>query len=59
VVRHAVASFKEVSNKDNVMDTIAKIVFFDTWNDIGVMTELMGITKEGEAQVEKMKNQTS
>ena len=38
---------------------IAKIVFFDTWKEIGVMTELMGITKEGEEQVEKMKNQTS
>jgi hypothetical protein len=38
---------------------IAKIVFFDTWNDIGVMTELMGITKEGEEQVQKMKNQTN
>ncbi len=38
---------------------IAKIVFFDTYKDIGVMTELMGITKEGEEQVQKMKNQTS
>ena len=35
---------------------IAKIVFFDTCNDIGVMTEIMGITKEGEEQVQKMKN---
>ena len=34
---------------------IAKIVFFDTSNTIGVMTEIMGITKEGEAQVEMMK----
>ena len=34
---------------------IAKIVFFDTCKDIGIMTELMGITKEGELQVEKMK----
>jgi len=34
---------------------IAKIVFFDTSNEVGVMTELMGITKEGEEQVEKMK----
>ena len=39
--------------------SIAKIVFFDTCREIGVMTELMGITKEGEAQVEKMKNQMS
>src|SRR6186713_3352913 len=32
---------------------IAKIVFFDTRKEIGVMTEIMGITKEGEEQVEK------
>ena len=38
---------------------IAKIVFFDTYKEIGVMTEIMGITKEGEEQVEKMKNSTS
>ena len=36
--------------------SIAKIVFFDTYKEIGVMTEIMGITKEGEEQVEKMKN---
>jgi hypothetical protein len=35
---------------------IAKIIFFDTYKDIGVMTEIMGITKEGEEQVQKMKN---
>ncbi len=35
---------------------IAEIVFFDTCKEIGVMTEIMGITKEGEAQVEKMKS---
>ena len=34
---------------------IAKIVFFDTRNEIGVFTEIMGITKEGEAAVQKMK----
>ena len=34
---------------------IAQIAFFDTNKEIGVMTELMGISKEGEAQVEKMK----
>ncbi|MGH2666394.1 VOC family protein [Flavobacterium sp.] len=34
---------------------IAKIVFFDTRNEIGVFTEIMGITEEGEAAVEKMK----
>src|SRR5260221_2272209 len=37
---------------------IAKIVFFDTYKEIGFMTEIMGITKEGEEQVEKMKNYT-
>jgi len=36
---------------------IAKIVFFDTCKEIGVMTEIMGITKSGVEQVEKMKIQ--
>jgi hypothetical protein len=35
---------------------VAKIVFFDTYKEIGVMTEIMGITEEGEEQVQKMKN---
>ena len=35
---------------------IAKIVFFDTRKEIGVFTEIMGITKEGETAVEKMKS---
>jgi methylmalonyl-CoA/ethylmalonyl-CoA epimerase len=34
---------------------IAKIVFFDTTKEIGVMTEIMGITKEGEMAVQQMK----
>jgi len=34
---------------------IAKIVFFDTRKDIGVFTEIMAITEEGEKAVEKMK----
>jgi len=34
---------------------IAKIVFFDTSKEIGVFTEIMGITKEGEEQVQNMK----
>lgn len=34
---------------------IAKIVFFDTREEIGVFTELMGITKEGEKAVQEMK----
>ncbi len=35
---------------------IAKIVFFDTYKEIGVMTEIMGITEEGEEVIEKMKS---
>jgi 4-hydroxyphenylpyruvate dioxygenase-like putative hemolysin len=34
---------------------IAKIVFFDTRKEIGVLTEIMGITEEGEKAVQKMK----
>jgi hypothetical protein len=34
---------------------IAKIAFFDTTPVLGLMTEIMGITEEGEAEVEKMK----
>lgn len=34
---------------------IANIVFFDTTKDIGVFTEIMGITEEGEKAVERMK----
>ena len=37
--------------------SIAKIVFFDTYDEIGLMTEIMGITEEGEVQVQKMKEQ--
>jgi catechol 2,3-dioxygenase-like lactoylglutathione lyase family enzyme len=35
---------------------IAKIYFFDTFATIGVATEILGITEEGEVAVEKMKN---
>lgn len=38
---------------------IAKIVFFDASKEIGVMTEIMGITEEGEKSVQQMKGQTS
>ena len=38
---------------------IAKIVFFDTRKEIGIMTEIMGITEEGEKVVQQMKDQTS
>jgi hypothetical protein len=34
---------------------IAKIVYLDTFKDIGVITEIMGITEEGEKAVQKMK----
>ena len=34
---------------------IAKIVYLDTSKDIGVLTEIMGITEEGEKAVQKMK----
>ncbi len=34
---------------------IAYIVFFDTRKEIGVFTEIMGITEEGEKVVEEMK----
>lgn len=35
--------------------SIAKIVFFDTREKMGVFTEIMGITKEGEKAVQEMK----
>jgi len=38
---------------------VAKIVFFDTTKEIGVMTEIMGITEQGEKAVQQMKNQTN
>lgn len=38
---------------------IAKIVFFDTCKEIGVMTEIMGITEEGEKAIQKMKGGTA
>lgn len=44
--------FKVVSSFDT---PIAKIVFFDTREEIGVFTEIMGITKEGEKAVQEMK----
>ena len=40
----------------SVNHPIAKIVFFDTSNDIGVFTEIICITKEGEKAVQKMKS---
>jgi methylmalonyl-CoA/ethylmalonyl-CoA epimerase len=34
----------------------AEIVFFDTYKEMGVMTEIMGITKEGEIAIQSMKD---
>lgn len=61
VVRHAALMLK-----DKFMDTtmartffglnfsqIARIVFFDTYNDIGVFTEVIGVTEEGDRLFEK------
>ena len=50
----------EMANKGlpvitSVNHPIANIVFFDTSKDIGVFTEVMGITEEGEKAVRKMK----
>ena len=50
----------EMANKglpviSSVDHPIARIVFFDTTKDLGVFTEVMGITKEGEKAVEEMK----
>jgi len=38
---------------------IAIIVFFDTSKEMGVLTEIMGITEEGEKAVQKMKNESN
>ena len=46
--------FSVISSFDH---PIAKIVFFDTRKEIGVMTEIMGITEEGEKAVQQMKDQ--
>ena len=39
----------------SVNHPIARIVFFDTTKELGVFTEVMGITEEGAKAVEKMK----
>lgn len=44
--------FNVVSSFDT---PIAKIVFFDTREEMGVFTEIMGITKEGAKAVQEMK----
>ena len=61
---------QDVSNKflcdcttygiSSTFDTpIAKIVFFDTRQEIGIFTEIMGITDGGIAVIEKMKGGTA
>ena len=42
----------------SVKHPIAEIVFFDTSKELGVFTEVMGITEEGEKAVQKMKGET-
>ena len=54
-------AISEMTNKGlpvitSVNHPIARIVFFDTTKDLGVFTEVMGITEEGEKAVQKMKN---
>lgn len=44
--------YKQVSSFDT---PIAKIIFFDTRAEIGLFTEIMGITTEGEQAVQEMK----
>lgn len=71
-VQH-IAYSTSIANLDNVIsdfedkgfsvissfDTpIAKIVFFDTRKEIGVFTEIMGITEAGEEAVHKMKKRS-
>lgn len=36
---------------------IAKIFFFDTYRDLGIATELMGVTKEGDKIIRKWKGE--
>jgi methylmalonyl-CoA/ethylmalonyl-CoA epimerase len=55
IAEFADKGFRVVSAFDT---SIAKIVFFDTGKEIGVMTEIMGITEEGEKAIEKMKSGT-
>lgn len=57
-------AISEMANKGlpvitSVNHPIAKIVFFDTSKEIGVFTEVMGITEDGEKAVQKMKSGTS
>ena len=40
----------------SVNHPIARIVFFDTSKDIGIFTEIMGITEEGEKAVQMLKS---
>jgi len=46
---------KGLSVITSVDHPIAKIVFFDTSKELGVFTEVMGITEEGEKAVQQMK----
>ena len=62
--RLPVSDFKRVTSElreqryaviSEVNHPIARMAFFDTYQTLGVATEIMGITKEGEKAVEQMK----
>ena len=62
--RHLVDGFERVTNNlrehgyaviSEVDHPIARMVFFDTYKTMGVVTEIMGITPEGMKAIEKMK----
>ncbi|HEY3388927.1 MAG TPA: VOC family protein [Prolixibacteraceae bacterium] len=52
ISEYADKGFRVISKFDTQW---ADIVFFDTYKEIGVMTEIMGITKEGEIAIQSMK----
>ena len=57
-------AISEMANKGlevitSVNHPIARIVFFDTTKELGVFTEVMGITDEGAKAVQKMKGDSN
>ena len=57
-------AISEMANKGlqvvtSVNHPIARIVFFDTTKELGVFTEVMGITEEGAKAVQKMKGDSN
>ena len=66
--RLPVSDFKRVTKElreqgytviSEVDHPIARMAFFDTYQTLGVATEIMGITKEGEKAVDQMKGKNS